>query len=363
MEKIHVALVFGGVSAEHEISLLSARNVLDAIDKDRYEIILLAIDKQGRWFTCSGFPVGNPGGALRIDQCTDPVMIGFQGNDRLFVLKEGQWKPLRVDVFFPILHGPYGEDGTIQGLFRILRVPFVGCDVMGSAAGMDKVVMKRLLSEAGIPIGKYLSSRFPEYPLFEEVQQALGLPFYIKPANMGSSVGISRVGSKEQYETAVQEAFAYDHKILFEENIEGMEIECAVLGNRDPRASAVGRVISYHTFYTYESKYLDDKGFQLEIPARIDPESAALVRETAVRVFKALDAEGLGRVDVFLKPDGTVLVNEINTMPGFTSISMYPMLWKESGMSYPELIDKLIDLALEREDERKLLHSDVSRNP
>ena len=362
MQKIHVALVFGGRSAEHEISLLSARNVMDAIDHEKYHVVPIAIDKEGHWFTRKKNGPEAPG-PLKIEQFTLPVSIAFQGSHRLFTLEKGEQVPIPVDVFFPILHGPYGEDGTIQGLFRILQVPFVGCDVLGSAVGMDKDVMKRLLIQAGIPIGKFLVCFRDNVPSFADVVETVGLPFYVKPANMGSSVGISKVAESAQYGEAVHEAFKFDRKILFEENIDGLEIECAVLGNRQPEASAVGQIISYHSFYTYASKYLDDKGFKLEIPAKVDPAAAARIRKTAIDVFRALEAEGLGRVDVFLRADGSVVVNEINTMPGFTSISMYPMLWKESGISYIQLIDRLISLAFDRESDRESLQSDFSRNP
>jgi D-alanine-D-alanine ligase len=353
MGKLTIALVFGGRSAEHEISLLSAQNVIDAIDKDRYHLCYIAIDKEGNWYTNTRYNGGVPVFPLSLDHFNDALSLSLAGDQKLFVLSSGT--PVPVDLFFPILHGPYGEDGTIQGLFRTLDTAFVGCDVLGSAAGMDKEVMKRLLVEAGIPIGKYLSAFRDTLPSFDEVEKTLGLPVYVKPANMGSSVGISKVKDRSSYEAAVGEAFRFDRKIVIEENIEGLELECAILGNREPQASAVGRVIAYHEFYTYTSKYLDDQGFKLEIPAKIPAEKVEAVRDMALRVFRATEAEGLARVDVFLKPDGQILVNEINTMPGFTSISMYPMLWKEMGLSYTELIDRLIELALERHKERKRL--------
>jgi D-alanine-D-alanine ligase len=289
---------------------------------------------------------------------TQDLAFSSKEDSRFFVPGEGN-RPVMADVVFPVLHGPYGEDGTIQGLFRILQLPFVGCDVMGSAAGMDKDVMKRLLNDAGIPIGKYLACYAFDAPSFEEVEAKLGLPVYIKPARMGSSVGISKVSEKKEYQKALDEAFRFDHKVVIEENINGMEIECAVLGNRFPEASTVGRITSYHDFYTYDSKYLDDKGFKIEIPASLDPGYIEAVRAMAIRVFKALESEGLGRVDVFLKDDGEILVNEINTLPGFTNISMYPMLWEKSGLSYPALIDKLIALAMERWESDKKLESSL----
>lgn len=353
MEKLNVALVFGGRSAEHEISLRSAQNVIQAIDKDKYQLYYIAIDKEGRWFTNVQMNGSVPRFPLSLKHFNDAISIYMSGDQKLYVPSSNTQLP--IELFIPILHGPYGEDGTIQGLFRTLDIAFVGCDVLGSSVGMDKDVMKRLLIQRGIPIGKYLAAYRETVPSFEEVKKYLGVPFYIKPANMGSSVGISKVSDLAGYDKAIEEAFRFDRKIVIEENIEGLELECAVLGNRAPKASAVGRIIAYHEFYTYASKYLDEQGSKLEIPAKITPEEADKVRKIAVDVFEATEAEGLGRVDVFLKQDGQVLVNEINTIPGFTSISMYPMLWKEMGVSYSELIDQLIDLAMERYQERKKL--------
>jgi len=353
MAKINVALVFGGRSAEHEISLRSAQNVIEAIDKSKYNLFYVAIDKKGQWSTNTALNGSMPKFPLTIDQFTDVLSINLSGDQQFFVQSKDTSLP--IDLFFPILHGPYGEDGTIQGLFRSLNIPFVGCDVLGSSVGMDKDVMKRLLLEAGIPIGKYLSSHRGSIPTFEEVKAELALPFYVKPANMGSSVGITKVEEKDSYDQAVNEAFKYDRKIIFEENIVGLELECAVLGNRNAKASAVGRITALHEFYTYESKYLDDKGYELEIPAKIGEQEYEEIRVMAIRVFEALEAEGLGRVDIFMKEDGSIIVNEINTLPGFTSISMYPMLWKEMGVSYAKLIDQLISLGLERYEERSKL--------
>jgi D-alanine-D-alanine ligase len=358
MDKLHVAIIFGGKSAEHEISIRSAQSIINYIDKSKYHIHLIFINKAGNWKVMPSSLVFDFGKPLNTNYFTqDLAFSGVEGR-RFFVPAEGN-NPLKIDVIFPVLHGPYGEDGTVQGLFRVLQLPFVGCDVMGSAAGMDKDVMKRLLIEAGIPIGKYLACYAFNAPAFEEVETQLGLPVYIKPARMGSSVGISKVNNEAEYIEACKEAFRYDHKIVIEENINGMEIECAVLGNRFPEASTVGRIISYHDFYTYDSKYLDDKGFKIEIPAEIAPESIEAVRMMAIRVFKAVEAEGLGRVDVFLKDNGDILVNEINTLPGFTNISMYPMLWEKSGLTYTELIDRLIGLAIERWEADKQLTSSI----
>ena len=357
MAKLDVVLFFGGKSAEHEISLRSAQNVIEAIDKKKYHLNYIAIDKQGKWNTNSQLKNELPPFPLSLDFFKEPVAVIFNGANPFMNLQTGEMIP--VDVCFPVLHGPYGEDGTIQGLLRSVQLPFVGADVLGSAVGMDKDVMKRLFRDSGIAIGKFITAYQDDSPSYDQVVEKLGIPFYIKPANMGSSVGISKVQKEEDYAQALEEAFKYDLKIVIEENIEGMELECAVLGNRKAKASAVGRITAYHEFYTYSSKYLDDKGFKLEIPAAISKEKTEEIRELAVKVFEVLDTFGLGRVDVFLKNDGEVLVNEINTIPGFTSISMYPMLWKESGLSYKELIDRLIELAIERSEDLSRLSTSI----
>lgn len=260
-----------------------------------------------------------------------------------------------IDVVFPILHGPFGEDGTIQGLLKLANVPFVGASVLGSAVGMDKDVMKRLLREAEIPIGKFLTFKEKDIPTYEEAVKNLGLPLFVKPANMGSSVGVSKVREKKDFDKAVWEAFKYDRKILIEEGIKGREIECSVLGNDNPIASIPGEVIPNHDFYSYEAKYIDKDGATLEIPAKLSNEIIKKIQILTVKTFKTLSCEGLGRIDFFLKENGDILVNEINTIPGFTSISMYPKLWEASGISYTELIDRLIQLALERFKKEKKL--------
>ena len=351
MKKIRVGILFGGKSAEHEISLLSAKNVIEALDKNKYEPVLIGIDKSGRWL------MGEPSQFLL--NSSDPKLIALnkassesvalvpQSEGRLTSLNSGHLDQ-SVDVVFPILHGPFGEDGTIQGLLKLANVPFVGAGVLGSAVGMDKDVMKRLLREAGIPLPKFLVFRHNQRPDFDSATRSLGLPVFVKPANLGSSVGISKAKDKVSFEKAVAEAFHYDSKILVEEAIRGREIECAVLGNDKPVASVPGEIIPTHEFYDYEAKYIDEHGAKLEAPARLDADTTKRVQELAIRTFNTLNCEGMGRVDFFLKPDGTLLVNEINTIPGFTKISMYPRLWGLSGISYTELIDRLIQLAFER---------------
>ncbi len=357
-KKIKIGIIFGGKSAEHEVSLQSAKNVFDAIDKEKYEPVLLAIDKDGRWLlnNSSEFLLnsGNPKLIKLNSKTSQSVALVPQGNGEISNLDTHQ-SDSSIDVAFPILHGPFGEDGTIQGLLKLANIPFVGASVLGSAVGMDKDVMKRLLRDAGIPIASFLAVKENEIPTYEEVVKKLGLPFFVKPANMGSSVGVSNVGEKMDFDKAIREGFKYDRKVLIEENIKGREIECSVLGNDDPVASVPGEVISSHDFYSYEAKYIDEHGAALEIPAKLSDEITKKVQALAVKTFKTLACEGLGRVDFFLKENGDVLVNEINTIPGFTSISMYPKLWEASGISYAELIDRLIQLALERfEKEQKL---------
>lgn len=351
MKKIRVGVLFGGKSAEHEISLLSAKNVIEALDREKYEVVLIGIDKTGEWHLRDAYQF--------LLNAHDPKQIQLSGAKESVALipkkEEGQQLVSLsaqgvhpVDVVFPVLHGTYGEDGTVQGLLKLANVPFVGAGVLGSAIGMDKDVAKRLLRDASLAIPKFLSFSRGASIDSGAVVAALGLPLFVKPANAGSSVGITKVKSAEQLEEAVQLAFTYDRKILIEEAIVGRELECSVLGNAEPIASLPGEVISQHEFYSYEAKYIDEKGALFEIPAKLEPAKIAEVQKMAIAAYQALCCEGMARVDFFLKEDGTLLINEINTIPGFTSISMYPKMWQASGMSCAELIDRLIQLALER---------------
>lgn len=353
--KIRVGILFGGKSAEHEISLQSAKNVAQAIDRKKYEIALIGIDKDGRWYLddaarlllYSGrqLPSLSSLGATKTAVTLVPQRTAVQ----LLRLK-GRRHGTPLDVIFPVLHGSFGEDGTVQGLLKLANVPFVGASVLGSALGMDKDVMKRLLREAEIPTARFLSfhqSQSREID-FGEIVKKLGLPLFVKPANLGSSVGIHKVRNSRQFSPAVKDAFRYDLKILVEEAIQGREIECSVLGNDDPIASLPGEILPRHEFYSYEAKYLDENGALLKIPAKLPPKVAKKIQQTAVQAFKVLCCEGMARVDFFLRGDREVIVNEINTIPGFTKISMYPKLWEASGIPYAELIDRLIQLALER---------------
>ncbi|MES2952952.1 MAG: D-alanine--D-alanine ligase [Patescibacteria group bacterium] len=349
-KKIRVALLFGGKSAEHEVSLRSARNIADALDKKKYAPILIGIDKKGSWHRADSaeflLNAHDPKLARLAPEHATAVSLIPESKGVLALAGE---KPSEaVDVVFPILHGPMGEDGTVQGLLRLAGVPFVGAGVLGSAVGMDKDVMKRLLRDAGIPIGKFFVFRKGDKVSFPAISKTLGLPLFIKPANMGSSVGVSKVRTKKEFDAAVLEAFRYDTKILCEQFIKGREIECSVLGNDKPIASVPGEIVVKSDFYSYDAKYIDESGAALEIPAKLPLILRKKVQDLAIKTFKTLECAGLARVDFFLTKTGKVYVNEINTIPGFTSVSMYPKLWEASGIAYSDLIDRLLMLALEK---------------
>jgi len=313
MAKIKLGIMFGGKSAEHEVSIVSAQSVIDNLNKEKYDIIPIQVDKDGNF---------------------DITLLAD------------------VNIVFPVMHGTYGEDGSVQGMLKFFNIPFVGPDITGSAVGMDKDICKKVLISSNIPCAKGITLYKHEniQPSYEEVANKLGNIVFVKPANLGSSVGISKVTNKEEYNKALEKAFLYDKKIIIEEFIKGREIECAVLGNENPKASMLGEIIPTKDFYSYEAKYIDSDGAILEMPAKIPEEISNKIREVAVKTFKALNCEGLSRVDFFLKENGEFIVNEINTIPGFTSISMYPKLWKITGMPYSELLDKLIDLAIARHE-------------
>ncbi len=348
--KLNIAILFGGRSAEHEVSLQSAKNVIAALDRKKYHPILIGIDKTGRWFLNneSQFLLNSKNPRLaKLNRSGGNIALLPQSRGEITNFAHPQ-KKQKIDAVFPILHGPFGEDGTVQGLLKLADIPFVGAGVLGSAVGMDKDVMKRLLRDAGLPVGKFLVFKKIDKINFEKIAKQLGLPLFIKPANLGSSVGISKAKNKKEFIKAVAEAFKFDTKILIEEFIDGREIECSVLGNEYPIASLPGEIIPSADFYSYDAKYIDDNGARLEAPAKLPRATRKKIQKLAVKTFQILCCEGMGRVDFFLKKNNEIFVNEINTIPGFTAISMYPRLWAKSGLTRTKLINRLIQLALDR---------------
>jgi D-alanine-D-alanine ligase len=396
MKKLRVGILFGGRSGEHEVSLLSAASVLQAIDRDKYEVVPIGITKQGHWLTAADaenllqgklvieprqWRAGDPettqpaailarGEAVVVPP--EPVdqqsgLVPFQTDARL--TRRASDRAINVDVIFPVLHGTFGEDGTIQGLLELADMAYVGAGVLGSAAGMDKDIMKSLFIAAGIPIVKHvtiLRSAWEKEPkkVQKLVERKLRYPVFVKPANLGSSVGISKAHGLKELGPAIEEAAKFDRKIVIEQGVGGKknkarEIECSVLGNDEPVASLPGEIVPVKEFYDYDAKYLEE-GSELIIPAKLTPAETKRVQELAIRSFKAVDCSGLARVDFLMEPGAQntrrkIYLNEINTMPGFTAISMYPKLWAASGLEYSELIDRLIQFGLER-------HADKKRN-
>ncbi|MBN1868478.1 D-alanine--D-alanine ligase [Candidatus Sumerlaeota bacterium] len=349
-----IGILFGGRSGEHEVSVQSALNIQSALDKARYRGVLVGIDRQGEWrLEGKGRPLlaASAAGGQEVDSQALAVIPVRHLDERTRLIELGSGRCVEeIDVFFPIAHGTHGEDGCLQGLLRLLDAPFVGAGVLGSAVGMDKDVMKRLLRDAGVPIPRFVTLRVCDRDeiSFDVLAASLGAPFFVKPCNLGSSVGIAKVSASEQFEAALDAAFAYDTKVLVEEYVPGREIECSVLGNDDPRASIPGEIVVNAEFYSYKAKYVDEDGAALAIPAPLNEEVARAIRKLAIQTFQVLECEGMARVDFFLKEDGAILVNEINTLPGFTKISMYPNLWEATGIGYSDLLDRLIGLAVER---------------
>ena len=347
-EKTRTGIIFGGKSAEHEISLRSAKNVAEAIDKTVYDITLIGIDKTGTWRLCPKDLFSSHTGlpdSIDLSTSGDILLFCPGGNNGVRIQTAGNpGKRIDLDVVFPILHGTFGEDGTVQGMLKLLNLPFVGAGVTGSAVGMDKDVAKRLLRDNNIPIARFFCIHKTEVDSlsYEEIANTLGNIHFIKPVNLGSSVGVSKVRNSSEFDKAVNKAFIYDTKIIIEEMIVGREIECSVLGNENPEASLPGEIIPVDDFYSYNAKYIDENGAKLEIPAQLPDDATQRIKELAVRTFKVLSCEGMARVDFFLKENGEI------TIPGFTKISMYPKLWDVSGIPYSELIHKLIQLAIHR---------------
>ncbi|MFZ5805606.1 MAG: D-alanine--D-alanine ligase [Verrucomicrobiota bacterium] len=356
-QKLNVGIVFGGKSAEHEVSLQSAKNIIEALDRSKYNPVLIGIDKTGKWHLNEGTKFllhAEDPKLIKLNESSTEIVVAPECRGEL--ANPISQQKVKLDVVFPVLHGTFGEDGTIQGLLKLANIPFVGADVLGSAIGMDKDVMKRLLREAKLPVAKFIVLRKHESaPSYQAIAKKVGKIFFVKPANLGSSVGVSKVKNKNEYLSAVREAFEYDNKILIEEFIPCREIECSVLGNENPIASLPGEVIPTHEFYSYESKYIDPNGANFHIPAKLNQKTIKRIQELAIAAFKTLSCHGMARVDFFLKKNGTVYINEINTIPGFTKISMYPKLWEASGISYTELLNRLIQLALDKyRQEQKL---------
>lgn len=375
-KKKRVAVLFGGRSGEHEVSLYSAATVIEALDREKYEVIPVAINRDGRWLAgvtpaqlAAGnnplnLPVQNTGdGPKNVILPPDPTRRGLA-----VIGAEGVSNEINtVDVVIPVLHGTYGEDGTVQGLLELANVPYVGAGVLGSALGMDKVLMKTVFAQHGIPIARFWSclrrdwEKNPEW-VIANIEASLGYPCFVKPANLGSSVGISKARHRDELAKALSLAAKYDRKLIVEECVHGREVEVSVLGNDDPIASLPGEVIPAKEFYDYEAKYLDGLT-QLIIPADLPSDTVSSLQELAVKVFKAIDCAGMARVDFFIRqPDGEILVNEINTIPGFTKYSMYPKLWEVSGISYRELLDRLIELAIERHRDKNLSQTIYTQN-
>jgi D-alanine-D-alanine ligase len=398
MKKLRVGILFGGRSGEHEVSLLSAASVLHAIDKNKYDVVPIGITKDGRWLTAehaenllqgkivlesrqlrAGDPNTTPAAAVlargeSVIVPPEPVhrqsgLVPFQSDAAL--TRRASDRAINVDVIFPVLHGTFGEDGTIQGLLELADIAYVGAGVLGSAAGMDKDVMKSLFIAAGIPIVKHvtiLRGAWETEPkkIQKLVESKLNYPVFVKPANLGSSVGISKARNRTELGPAIEEAAKFDRKIVIEQGVGGKkkkarEIECSVLGNDEPSASVPGEIVPGKEFYDYTAKYLDE-GSQLIIPAKLSKADTKRVQELAIAAFKAVDCSGLARVDFLMEPDsqtksgkksGKIYLNEINTMPGFTAISMYPKLWAASGLAYADLIDRLIQLGIERHEDKK----------
>ena len=365
MTKLRVGIVFGGKSAEHEVSLQSAKNILDAIDKTRFDVVMLGIDKQGRWHLndASNFLLNAEDPAsIALNRSTDNVALIPGQTQQQLIISHNSHPLSQVDVIFPIVHGTLGEDGSLQGLLRMASLPFVGSDVLGSAVSMDKDFTKRLLRDAGLQVAPWISVTQAQRAQLDvkAVIAKLGLPLFIKPANQGSSVGVSKVNSVGEFDAALELAFSFDRKVLIEQGIKGREIECAVLGNDHPQASPCGEVVVHDAFYSYDTKYISESGAQTVVPAEISPEISDAIRGVAISAFSALECCGMARVDVFLTENSEIIVNEVNTLPGFTNISMYPKLWQAAGVSYQDLITRLIELALERHQQASQLKNSVS---
>jgi D-alanine-D-alanine ligase len=365
--KLRVGVIFGGRSGEHEVSLRSARSVIDALDRSKYEVVPIAITKEGNWLAPAKAAALLPAEtARRLPAKTaeqnrnDVAIIGDPSRKGLYQLDTSNERGQRLDVVFPVLHGTYGEDGTIQGLLEMAAIPFVGCGTLASACGMDKVIMKALFKEAGLAICKYAWFLRSEWEADAErvsrrIIREIGFPCFLKPANLGSSVGVSKATDKKSLAKAVELANRYDRKIIIEELVDGREIECAVMGNDDPQASLPGEYVVHAAtarFLDYTEKYSSTGNVEFVVPARISKATTRKLQSMAVKAYQAIDACGLARVDFFLRSDGELLLNEINTLPGLTDVSGFPKMWAASGVPFPQVLDQLIEFAIERHRER-----------
>jgi D-alanine-D-alanine ligase len=369
-KKLRVGILFGGRSGEHEVSLTSATSVLKALDPAKHDVVLIGITREGRWLVSPAAGEREPAMSARPDAASlrnvlekgKPVTPSVDPSRPGLIPLGSPPSPagpsgLAVDLIFPVLHGTFGEDGTVQGLLELAGIPYVGAGVLGSAAGMDKDVMKRLFRDAGLPVVPWVLVLRAEWEqeaagARRRIEKEIGYPLFVKPANLGSSVGISKVTRRRELAAALDLATLYDRKVLVEKAVDAREIECSVLGNDRPKASVAGEVVPVNEFYDYEAKYLKE-GSELIIPAKLTARQTKQVQQFAVRAFQSIDGAGMARVDFLLdRKTGKVFVNEINTIPGFTPISMYPKLWEASGISYPRLVDRLIELALERQREK-----------
>ncbi len=366
-KKLRIGVIFGGRSGEHEVSIRSARAVIEAMDAAKYEVVPIAITKEGNWLAPAAAAELLPAGTQRLLSAQtrsgvkeDVTIIGDPSRSGLVRLETDGKAPEQLDVVFPVLHGTYGEDGTIQGLLEMAAVPFVGGGTLASACGMDKVIMKALFRDAGLPICEYawlLRSEYDEQPtkVLSRIMKQIGFPCFVKPANLGSSVGVSKAVDRKSLGKAIELAARYDRKIIVEAEVDGRELECAVMGNDQPQASLPGEYIVHAEaarFLDYTEKYSSTGNVEFVVPAKAPKAVVKRIQQMAVKAFKAIDGSGLSRVDFFLKKDGELLVNEINTLPGLTDVSGFPKMWAASGIPFPRVIDKLIDLALERHRER-----------
>ncbi|MDX6404438.1 MAG: D-alanine-D-alanine ligase [Blastocatellia bacterium] len=366
-KKLRIGVIFGGRSGEHEVSVRSARAVIEAIDATKYEVVPIAITKEGNWLAPAAaaellpqatqrfFPA-----SIRKGKKEDVMIAGDPSRTGLMRLNGSGGPAETIDVVFPVLHGTYGEDGTLQGLLEMAAIPFVGCGTLASACGMDKVAMKALFRNAGLPICDYewlLRTQWESEPdkVSRSIIRSIGFPAFVKPANLGSSVGISKATDKASLARSIDLAARYDRKVIVEATVEGREIECAVIGNDKPRASLPGEYVIHDEaarFLDYNEKYADTGNVEFVVPARIPKAAVKRIQQMAVQAFQAIDGSGLSRVDFFLRPDGSLLLNEINTLPGLTDVSGFPKMWAASGIPFPRVIDQLIELAIERHRER-----------